>query len=282
LAHRLPGPPYRAPSGAGEMARNWSGIGAGCVAGRSGGGKERMMDVDMTGGVVVTEGGVTPPGAWHPECGAHSEISPLFKPATMRGGARPGSGPKRKPASVVVSAAGPRWVCVEVARRAEGQVVDTLLRMGFDAVVPMFMDVLPANPARKLARREVLRPAFPGYVMAEIDLADVAWRAIASQRGVVRLMGSSPERPSAIPAVKAAWLLSQYGVGGVQRRSVLACADRMAPLAEGAEVVVSAGPYEGSRGVVLASDGRAVVLRIGGWRVRMAQSAVEVAGPPQD
>jgi transcription antitermination factor NusG len=229
--------------------------------------------LDTLGAEVVTVG-VRAPGAWHPECGADAG-----NPGLIRDANEPRRRPGRvwpKPASVVVSAGGPRWVCVEVARRAEDLVVEALLGLGFDAVVPKFMDVLPANPARKLARREVLRPAFPGYVLVEIDLDDAGWRRIASQRGVRRLMGSSPERPSQIPAVKAAWLIAQFGFGGVQRRSVLACPERMAPLAVDAEVQVTAGPYEGSRGRVVASDGRAVVVRIGGWRVRMAQAAVEV------
>jgi transcription antitermination factor NusG len=185
-----------------------------------------------------------------------------------------------KPVSAVVSPGGPRWVCVEVARRAEDQVVEALQGMGFDAFVPKFMDVIPANPARKTPRREMLRPAFPGYVLVEIDLGDAAWRRIASQRGVRRVMGSSPERSSAFSPVKAAWLIAQFGFCGVQRRSRLDMPASV-PLAVDAWVQVIAGPYEGVRGRVVVSDGRAVVLLIAGWRVRMAQAAVEVAGPPQ-
>jgi transcription antitermination factor NusG len=134
---------------------------------------------------------------------------------------------------------------------------------------------VPANPARKLPAREVLRPAFPGYVLAEFDAADPAWRRIAAQRGVRRVMGSAPERPSPIPVAKAAWLIAQFGFGGVQRRSRLDV--RVAePLVVDAWVRVIAGPYEGVRGRVLASDGRSVMLTISGWRVRMAQGLVEV------
>ena len=148
-------------------------------------------------------------------------------------------------------------------------------RLGFQAVAPEFMDMVPGNPAKKLAAREVLRAAFPGYVLGEFDVADAGWRQVASVRGVRRIMGPHPERPSPLPAVNAAWLLSQFGEGGSQRVSRLQ-AGRLVPLVVGCAAVVSAGPFEGVRGTVMASDGRAVVLSVEGRRVRVPQVAVRV------
>lgn len=233
----------------------------------------------------VTDDAVTvtarAPGVWHPECGAHSDIQPEFKPATKRGGARAGAG--RPPASVRIApgADGPRWYCVEVHARCEVMVAETLLALGFAAVAPMFMDRLAANPIRRLPAREVLRPAYPGYVVVEFDAADPAWRRIASQRGVRRVMGSAPERPTPLLAVQAAWIIAQFGCDGVQRRSLLGSRVVAEPLVPGAWVRVSSGPFDGALGHVVSSNGVGVVLTMAGRTVRMAQAAVEVAGPPQ-
>jgi transcription antitermination factor NusG len=228
--------------------------------------------VDMVTGDGVTVTSIAP-GARHPECGSIPDNQGL-----IRGGNDVRRGPGRrwvKPASVVVSAGGPRWYCIETAPRAEDRVVEALALLGFDAVAPKFLDWVPANPARKMPAREVLRPAFPGYVIAEFDAQQPGWRRIASQRGVVRVMGSAPEQPSPIRPVQVAWLLSQFGADGVQRRSRLGV-EAAAPLALGTWVRVIAGPYEAVRGRVVASDGRSVMLNISGWRVRMAQGLVRV------
>lgn len=240
----------------------------GKMAGRVG---AESLDTVSGDGVTVT---VMAPGARHPECGASSQIRPEFKMAS-HGGARVGAGRLRKPASVVVSAAGPRWYCIETAARSEDMVVALLDGMGFEAFAPKFLDRVAARPEIKRAAHDVLRPAFPGYVLVEFDAANMGWRRIATVRGVKRVMGGGPERPSAIPVTKAAWLIAQFGVGGVQRRSRLDM-PAAAPIEAGRWVRVIVGPYDAICGRVLESDGRAVVLTIGGWRVRMAQAAVDV------
>jgi transcription antitermination factor NusG len=229
-----------------------------------------MVDAVIGDDVTVA---VRASGAWHPECGSHPENPGIIKSATNWGGSRVGAG--RKPASVVIAGHGPRWYCVEVQSRQERAVVAQIGRLGFQAVAPEFMDMVPGNPAKKLAAREVLRAAFPGYVLGEFDVADAGWRQVASVRGVRRIMGPHPERPSPLPAVNAAWLLSQFGEGGSQRVSRLQ-AGRLVPLVVGCAAVVSAGPFEGVRGTVMASDGRAVVLSVEGRRVRVPQVAVRV------
>lgn len=231
-----------------------------------------MMGLDMVTGDAVTVAACAP-GAGHPECGSHPDNEALFKPATKRGGARVGAG---RPPSVAVLAPGwdgPRWYCVEVQSRQELAVAEALMALGFDAVAPQFMDLVLANLPRGKPAREVLRPAFPGYVIAEFDAADAGWRRIASQPGVKRVMGCTPERPTPLPAVHVAWIIGQFGAEGAQRRSRLKAA---APIGVGCWVRVVAGPAEGVRGRVVISNGRAVVLAVAGHRVKMAQAAVEV------
>lgn len=230
------------------------------------------LDAAQDGAIAVAS---CAPGARHPECGSHPDNPVEFKCATTHGGARAGAGRPRKPPSVAVLApgyAGLRWYCVEVHARREVEVAEALLHLGFDALAPQYLDELPANPARKLPRREVLRPALPGYVIAEFDQTLPEWRRIASQRGVRRVMGSSPERPSPLQVGVAAWLIGQFGFGGVQRQAKILA--RAEPLEIGAVVEVVGGLGLGWRGRVVSSDGRSVVVEVEGRRVRLAQAAV--------
>lgn len=227
------------------------------------------VDTVMGDGVTVT---ARAPGAWHPECGSHPENPALIKPATKRGGVRPGAGRPPRSVRIAPGVDGPRAYCVEVHPRRENGVEAELLRLGFEALAPQFLDMVPAQVARVRTMREVLRPAFPGYVVVKFDRADPGWRRIASVRGVWRIMGPGPEQPSPLLAVSVAWIVGQFGPDGAQRRSRLAGAVVAEPLVVGAVVTISSGPMEGCDGVVLASDGRAVTLRLaGGMKVRMAQ-----------
>jgi transcription antitermination factor NusG len=237
------------------------------------------LDMRACDGVTVT---AIAPGAGHPECGSIPDSQGL-----IRGSNDVRRGPGRrwhKPASVAVLApgwAGPRWYMVETHPRQEEAAVAAIQDAGFDAVWPQFRDVVPADARRKMPAREVMRAAFPGYVMAEFDqAADATWRWIATRRGVRRIVGGHAERPTPIAMTEAAWVISQFGFGGVQRQAPVELPP-VAPLAVGAPVVVTAGPYAGSQGSVIASTGRSVTLLVGGWRVTMARAAVEIAGPPQ-
>lgn len=235
-----------------------------------------MVDTVSRDGVTVT---ARAPGARHSECGSHPDTQRLIRPGND---VRQGPGRRwPKPASVALlgdGQAGARWYCVEVHTGQESLVVQRVQALGYQAVVPRFLDVLPANLARKLPAREVVRCAFPGYVIVEFDRAVPGWRWIATVVGVRRIMGSDPERPTALRDVDAAWIIGQFGEAGAQLVSRLH-APVAEPLVVGTAVRVVAGPYEGVVASVLESNGRAVVLMVGGWRVRMAQAAVQVAGP---
>jgi hypothetical protein len=223
------------------------------------------LDTVMENGVTVTASAL---GARHPECGSHSQDSALFKPATKRGGARPGSGPKPKPASVVVNPGlgGLRWFGLVVEPRREADVEWRLRDQGFTAVAPQYR-----------TRFDGLLAAYPGYVLAEFDRDDASWRPIVHTVGVKRALGGDPERPTPLPAVQVAWVLAQFGDDGVQRRPVETC--RAAPLPTGATVQFVGGVMVGYRGVVAWSDGHEVRVLVDGRPVRTAQAAVTLAGP---
>ena len=150
-----------------------------------------MLDSVMRDGVTVT---VRAPGARHPECGSHPDNSGLIRPGNDGVGKRG----RRWPVSAAV-APGPgglRWYCVETHASAERLVWHQACGLGFDAVVPQFMDLVPANPKRRTPAREMLRPAFARYLMVEFDVVVHQWQRLASLRGVRRVMGQSAERPS--------------------------------------------------------------------------------------
>ena len=238
------------------------------------------MQLDMVTGDDVTVA-ARAPGARYPECGASPDNQRLIRPGNDVQG-KPGR--RWGQTSAVVarrSFLGLRWYCVETHARCEVMVEDELLARGFDALAPQFMDLLPACPRRKLAEREVLRPAFPGFVLTQFDQALPKWRRIASVRGVRRVMGFSAEQPSPVAEAQVAWIVSQFGFGGVQRRTRLELPPDE-PIAVGAVVRVAGGPMEGKRGVVLWSNGRRVKVRLDGWPVEMAQAAVEVIGAEAD
>jgi transcription antitermination factor NusG len=233
------------------------------------------MGVDMVIGDDVT---VTAraSGARHPECGAHPDNQGLIKLATTWGGVRVGAGAKPRPPSVVVSAGGARWYCIEVAPRTERLVAAEIARLGVVSLAPEYLGTQRVRERVggqvKFVDRAVILPAFPGYVFAEFDAVGPEWRRIATRRGVKRLIGSDPERPLAVPPVQMAWVISQFGEDGAQRMPRQAAA----PILLGAMVRVVAGPLVGLVARVVRSNGKTVSVEWSGRPVTMAQAVVEV------
>jgi transcription antitermination factor NusG len=234
---------------------------------------QESVDTVIGDGVTVT---ARAPGAWHPECESIPDSQRLIRPGNDE---RRGPGRRwPKPASVAVLAdrqAGPRWHVAQVDRRAVvtlglepwHQTLERVIgEAGFDAVVPMYRSA-----------EDVLVAAFPGYALVEFDVRDPAWRALPQVRGVRRLIGPT-DRPMAVADVQAAWVLGQFGPDGYQRRPMEAAA--AAPLPRGVWVRVVLGLGLGWSGAVLESDGRSAVLDVQGRRVRVAQAALQVVGPP--
>jgi transcription antitermination factor NusG len=212
------------------------------------------------------------PGARHPECGSHPGNPALFKPATKRGGARPGSGPKRKarPANVLPT---PRWYCVQVQPRTEGAVVADLEVQGFTAFVPRYRE--RPEGGQTVGR---LRCALPQFVMVEFDQAIQPWSVICSTRHVVRLLGSHPERPSPVRPAEAEWLVKQFGPQGEQRWHETQRTDREVEMPAGAAVRIKAGPLVDRQGIVVWSDGRSAEIDMDGRRVALPQALLEARG----
>lgn len=217
-------------------------------------------------------------GGNHPECGSIPTIKTKFKPATNgRGGSRPGAGRPRKVASVAMLAdgqAGPRWYVAQVDRRA----VPTLGLEPWHAALERMIEEAGCAAVVPLYRstEDELLAAFPGYALVEADLRQPAWRRLSQVPGVRRLVGPT-DRPMPVADVQAAWVLSQFGPDGVQRRPAQ-CAPAAA-LPVGVAVRVVDGLGLGLVGTVQESDGRSVVIDVAGRRVRMAQAGVVVVGP---
>lgn len=241
---------------------------------------QKSVDMVPRDGVTVT---ARAPGAGHPECGSISTISPEFKPATNRGGARPGAGRPRKAGSVAAAPEGLRWYVAQLDRRTvrtrggepwADAIERVVAEAGYDGVVPQFWHER-RHPSTGQVIWQGLSLAFPGYMLVQFDRAGLGWRILPHLPGLRRLIGLDAERPLPVPASQAAWVIAQFGPDGVQRR-VVEVVER-APLPVGASVRVVGGLGLGWSGRVLESDGRSVLVDVGGRRVRMAQAAVACA-----
>lgn len=104
--------------------------------------------------------------------------------------------PKFGPESVGdASAFEPRWFVAQTQVRAELLAMQNLARQGFKAFCPRF------RKARRHARRldEILVPVFPGYVFVSFDPNRDPWRSINGTIGVLRLVGTTSNRPQPMP-----------------------------------------------------------------------------------
>lgn len=229
-----------------------------CHTGRMGGKGACGMGVSDGSGVTLTAP-LEARGA--SGCGSHSIEQAEIK---RRGGARPGAGrPRRAVASVAIGLGrdGLRWYCVEAESGRELAVAGAIERQGWPAFVPRMLD-----------RDGRLVLCWSRYLFAEFDWRGTGWRAIAHTRGVLRLLGPSPEAPEPVAAGEMAWLLAQFGPDGVQRLPPVA--PRAWPV--GAAVRVAVGPMAGVQGVVRRCDGRRSVIDVGGRAV--AAPAAVLAG----
>ena len=87
-----------------------------------------------------------------------------------------------------------RWYVVRSQPHAERRARENLERQGFDVWLPL------CRRRRRHARKMeiVLRPLFPRYLFASIDLETTPWRAMLSTFGVAGVMGAkfaAPDRP---------------------------------------------------------------------------------------
>ena len=153
-----------------------------------------------------------------------------------------------------------RWYVCETKWRAEHDARDRLRRQGFHTMLPTF-----------LKRREVRRafidvevPLFLRYLFVKFDLAG-SWRAVASTRGVLRLLGygvasdGGERMPTPLPLKVADRMLLEYGPGPVEQEPPLSVIARL--LETEGDARVTSGPLEGMVGrVVDASNARVSLL----------------------
>lgn len=197
------------------------------------------------------------------------------------GGYRPGAGRPRKrplhhPPHLIPASLGTRWYVVEVQHHQDAAVAAELHALGIPHLC--LQRLIPERPARR--RSDGLRPLppvpahlvpiFPRYVFAAFDTADPAWRVIATTRGVVRLLGQTPERPTPIPDAAIERLQAQADERGV----ILPPAPPpvLEPVQKGAAV-----RYAGLNGICRWSSRRRVGLDLEtGMRVQVPRELVEI------
>lgn len=189
-----------------------------------------------------------PRPSWQLECVSHGEDQALFSkigwggPRANSGGARPGSGPKRK-AKLLPSPgpSGPRWYCVATEPRLELRVIHHLHMMGFDLHCPL---------VREDARR-VPELAFPGYVFVLLDIDDLRWIDI-NEPGFCHLLADQAGTPTPVRrGYVEGWIAAAGEVGYIDARP-----DAAPSLTIGARVRIIDGPFTGFTGTVFGTSGK--------------------------
>jgi transcription antitermination factor NusG len=200
-------------------------------------------------------------------------------PRANSGGARPGAGRPRKRVETTAPIAGTHWYCVCVEYGQDTRVAWALKAAGFHAW--LMWHTIPAKPARRTefrnmpARPAYNAPAMPGYLFVKFDASNSSWRRIASIRGVVRIMGTSPERPTPLYPEVMSILMDQCDDLGVMTppRPV----KRLGPVVVGAEVGIGGeGPFSGLRGLCQWSTRERVqiLLHSLAYKIEIARSEV--------
>ncbi len=161
-----------------------------------------------------------------------------------------------------------RWYVVHTHANAEARAAAHLARQGFDVWLPRY------RKKRRHARRTemVLRPLFPRYLFAHVDLEAEHWRPILSTAGVSHLIGEG-EGPSAVADDVIAALKARAG------DDELFDLTELTPLRHGDRVRISAGPLADLDGIFQArtdAERVTVLLRLMGREVRATVRAEDV------
>lgn len=147
-----------------------------------------------------------------------------------------------------------RWFCARTAPRREALAVFFVReKLGFRVENPTVL-VVRSRRFQPWLRSAVRTPMFPSYLFVEFDPGDPAWRAIATQPGVTRLMGSGPEDPTPLPPGVVEEIVARPAEG---LEALFGAASRPRP---GAAVRVVSGPLEGREGVCCRSTEERVTV----------------------
>lgn len=138
---------------------------------------------------------------------------------------------------------------------------------GFGVYLPTVIEEIRTGRMRE-KRATVMAPLFPRYLFVRLDLGDSAWRQIASVRGVQRILGNDPERPSPMPDGALGELQARYAAGEFVKR------ERSFTVSAGDVIMVNEGVFQGHSGVCTASRGERVKVLLS-----LLSGAVEVDLP---
>jgi transcription antitermination factor NusG len=151
----------------------------------------------------------------------------------------------------------PRWFIVQTHWREETIAAEQLVNQGFTAYLPEHV----VEPARgKRAQRDNVvvdsaghigrrLPLFPRYLFVFFDFEVDYWRPICSTRGVERMFGITPERPTPVP----------YGVVEELLETPEISAVFAPPKLDGKKLrVTGAGPWHQFEGICQWSSDRRV------------------------
>jgi len=146
-----------------------------------------------------------------------------------------------------------QWFAVQTRPNAETVAEGQLRLISVETLLP-----LARASVRHATRspRLVLRPLFPGYLFARFCTA-ISLRAVNASRGVLRVLGSAPDRPWPIEDAVMSSIHVRLGTEGFVEIN-----ER--PLGAGDLVRVTAGPLAGWSGVFdcALSDAQRVVILI--------------------
>lgn len=143
-----------------------------------------------------------------------------------------------------------RYYVVETKPRDEHLAHDQLIRQQFQPFVPTYR-------RQRAGDRDLLVPLFPRYIFIALDLEDVQcrWRSVNGTRGVKRLLGHNPDKPTPLPAGVAECFMAACPL-----QDVLA---QMAGITAGLRVRIKAGAMQGQAGTVAStSDASGVQLLV--------------------
>jgi transcription antitermination factor NusG len=145
-----------------------------------------------------------------------------------------------------------RWYCVRTDYGHELTADIEIRRLGL--TVFLLQEMRTASKDKKGVIKpgsfDRIVPVFPRYLFVAFDVADPTWRYIQSRRGVERIFGTSPERPTPIPQKMIDVLLEQCAPNGV---IYPAKAPEFSTVAAGSTVEMLTGPFAQFRGICLRS-----------------------------
>lgn len=96
---------------------------------------------------------------------------------------------------------------------------------------------------RQRQTRTMKVSVFPGYLFVPFDTVELAWRGIHMLRGIKRVLGGDPIRPTALPHGSIDRLKAKFQAGEF----------KLAPIpgiTKGDKIIFEAGPFAGRVGVV--------------------------------